>query len=135
MRSPKFALTVLLLFSIYGAASAICQPGELFDHASAEHTDLSRLLEKAKAGNAEAQFRVGLAYDMGRGVPCDYAQAASWYRKAADRGHPGAQNNLGGLYVRGLGVEQNDTEAVRWYARAAAEGHQAAQNNLGYMYA
>jgi len=41
---------------------------------------------RAERGDADAQFKLGMAYEEGRGVTQDYAQAAAWYRKAADQG-------------------------------------------------
>ena len=37
-------------------------------------------------------------YDLGHGVLQDYAQAAFWYRKAAEQGDALAQYYLGNLY-------------------------------------
>ena len=48
----------------------------------------------AEQGNAEAQYRLGLSYYNGEGVPKDYAQAAFWWRKAAEQGEDTAQYNL-----------------------------------------
>jgi TPR repeat protein len=39
----------------------------------------------AEQGDDYAQFNVGQLYVSGKGAPQDYATAASWYRKAADR--------------------------------------------------
>jgi uncharacterized protein len=50
----------------------------------AEPVELWRPL--AERGNADAQNRLGVAYELGKGVPQDYATAVSWYRKAADQG-------------------------------------------------
>src|SRR5208283_5440042 len=41
----------------------------------------------ADQGMALAQFCLGVMYANGMGTPHDYAQAATWYRKAADRGN------------------------------------------------
>ncbi|MDR0454303.1 MAG: SEL1-like repeat protein [Deferribacteraceae bacterium] len=35
---------------------------------------------------------------LGLGVPKDYAKAAEWYIKAANKGYVNAQNNLKALY-------------------------------------
>ena len=48
------------------------------------------------------------------------AQAAAWYRKAADEGDAGAQGTLGVLYSLGQGVPQSDVEAYFWLDLAAA---------------
>ena len=61
-------------------------------------------------------------YASGEGVPEDDAEAARWYRLAADQGHADAQNNLGLKYASGEGVVEDDAEAVRWYRLAADQG-------------
>nr|WP_323667895.1 tetratricopeptide repeat protein [Burkholderia cenocepacia] len=67
-------------------------------------------------------------------MPQDAAEAAKWYRRAADQGDPQAQNALGYLYDSGRGVKQSDTDAFNWYRLAAEQGYANAQNNLGLMY-
>ena len=62
------------------------------------------------------------------------AEAAKWYRKAAEQGDVMAQYSLGGMYFRGEGVSQNFTEAVKWFRKAAEQGDAYAQVNLGFMY-
>ena len=42
-------------------------------------------------------------YDDGQGVAQNYAEAARWYRKAADQGNASAQLNLGVSYYDGQG--------------------------------
>lgn len=64
----------------------------------------------------------------------DYTQAASWYRKAAERGDATAQNCLGNCYFSGKGVDQSDMYALAWYQRAAAQDHPDGMVNLGYCY-
>src|SRR5689334_6799617 len=49
----------------------------------------------AEAGDANAQYNIGMLYARGQGVPQDYRQAAEWYRKAAEQGVAAAQYNLG----------------------------------------
>ena len=53
------------------------------------------LKEKAQAGDAQAQYDLGVAYADGKGVPKDEVEAVKWYRKAAEQGDASAQNNLG----------------------------------------
>jgi len=64
----------------------------------------------------------------------NHAEAARWFRKAAEQGHAKAQFNLGYLYQTGLGLRQDYAQAVRWYRRAAKHGHSAANANLGGIY-
>jgi TPR repeat protein len=73
-------------------------------------------------------------YAGGQGVRRDEAQAADWYRRAAEQGDASAQNNLGVMLANGQGVPQDDEQAVYWYRLAAEQGHALAQYNLGGMY-
>jgi TPR repeat protein len=88
----------------------------------------------AKKGNAEAQYRLGEMYDLGKGVPQDYAQAVQWYRRAAEQGHAPAQFALAEMYKNGDGVAKDIKEALRWYRRAADGGSAGAQLLLGVLY-
>ena len=88
----------------------------------------------AEQGDADAQSNLGRMYDTGKGVPKDYAVAASWYRKAAEQGHAAAQYNLGVMHGKGHGVAQDFTAAALWYHKAAGQGVASAQHNLGVMY-
>jgi TPR repeat protein len=45
----------------------------------------------AERGDAAAQNRLGVAYELRDGVPKDNAIAVAWYRKAADGGNGRAQ--------------------------------------------
>lgn len=83
----------------------------------------------AIAGDPDAQFNLGQAYKLGRGVPVDLALAEEWYRKAALQGHLQAEENYG------LALFQNGkhAEAVRWLERAAGRGEPRAQLVLGTM--
>ena len=46
-----------------------------------ETADIAALRAKANAGNADAQYDLGLAYANEQGVPQDYAQAVAWWRR------------------------------------------------------
>ena len=74
-------------------------------------------------------------YANGQGVPQDYAQAAVWYRKAAEQGDADAQTIVGVMYVNGHGVSQDYAQALIWYRKAADQGNGRAQLGLGLMYA
>ncbi|MDB4413461.1 sel1 repeat family protein, partial [Pirellulaceae bacterium] len=69
------------------------------------------------------------------GVPEDKAEAAKWYRKAAEQGDAKAQFLLGMSYTLGKGVTKDDAEAVKWYRKAAEQGSAKAQYLLGLSYA
>uniref|UniRef100_UPI001576B605 tetratricopeptide repeat protein n=1 Tax=Sphingomonas bacterium TaxID=1895847 RepID=UPI001576B605 len=83
----------------------------------------------AVAGDADAQFNLGQAYKLGRGVPLDPAQAESWFQKAATHGHLQAQDNYGlALYQ-----DHKLSDAVPWLEKSVARGEPRAQLVLGTM--
>ena len=58
--------------------------------------------------------------DNGEGVPEDAAEAARWFRLAAEQGDARAQYNLGDMYANGKGVPQDNVEAHMWLNLAAS---------------
>lgn len=80
------------------------------------------LLAKANAGDAEAQYQLGNAYNYGHKVRRDYAQALIWYRKGAEQGNADSQFQLGGLYHFGHGVPLDEVLAFDWSKKAAVQG-------------
>jgi cell division protein FtsN len=81
----------------------------------------------ADAGDADAQFNLGQAYRLGRGVPANLPLALEWFEKAAQQGHAQAEANLG------LSLFQNNQRerAIPWLQRAAERGDPRAQYYLG----
>jgi uncharacterized protein len=68
-------------------------------------------------------------------VPLNTAEAAKWYRKAADQGNREAMFGLARIVSKGAeGVERNPEVGVRFYEAATRLGHVEAQNWLGYSY-
>ena len=114
-------------------ALARLQRGGMLDPESDE--DQFKLLETAaRRGLAEAQYELGVAYDLGLGVTQNHAIAAGWYQRAAEQGLTDAQYNLATLYDEGLGTPRDIERAREWYMRAADAGQTRAMNNLGYIY-
>lgn len=56
----------------------------------AHASDVENTRHLAAQGDAGAQFRLGLMYDYGQGVPQNHANAVRWYRAAAEQGYAGA---------------------------------------------
>ena len=87
-----------------------------------QHADYSRAVEiwrpLAEKGDADAQFNLGQAYRLGRGVPTNLAAAQTWFERAAAKGHVDAQTTLG------LMLFENGDRAggVRWLKQAAEKG-------------
>jgi uncharacterized protein len=81
----------------------------------------------ADQGDADAQYNLGQAYKMGRGVPADLNIAQTWYEKAAQQGHPQAAANLG-LILFQNGDRQR---AIPWLKMAADADDPRAEYVLG----
>ena len=92
------------------------------------------LIVKAKRGDVQAQFTVGVMYYYGNGVKQDYKKAREWFEKAAAMNDGRAFYALGLIYSSGDGVRQDDKKAREFYEKATAMNNAMAINNLGYMY-
>ncbi len=93
-------------------------------------TALAELEPIAEAGDATAQYYLGVLYDHGEGVIRNYETAVGWYEKAAAQGHRDAQFNLGMIYYNGAGgagdpgsVAPDKAAAARWLGQAADNDH------------
>ena len=83
--------------------------------------------EPAEKGDADAQFNLGQAYKLGRGVKQDLARAEELFGKAAAHGHLQASDNYGLLlFQRG-----DHARAMPFINAAAGRGDPRAQYLLG----
>ena len=69
---------------------------------------------------------LGWRHERGLGVPQNLAEAAWWYRLAADTGDLLSAVWLGSMYSQGKGVPQDSDEAQHWFRLA---GEKAIQEN------
>lgn len=114
----------------HAAPATVSNPATALLLAAGDQVIDPRVIEQAKAGDAEAEYKLGYDYFLGRGVPVDYVQAAIWWRKSAEQGYPQAQNNLGVLYNSGKGVPQSYAEAYFWQNLAAARASGSLQTQF-----
>ena len=108
------------------------------------------LTRSAKAGIAEAEYRVACCYLEGAGVPASRIEGARWLERAAGHGHVEAQTLLAGLCVHGLAGDVNGdrperlfaeeepgepdfASALKWARPAAEAGSAKAQAVLAYV--
>jgi TPR repeat protein len=128
-------LPVLLLILLVGtpAFSADFQKGLTAAQSGDFATALREWTPLAKQGNAVAQYKLGVMYDEGLGVPQDYKTAMKWYKLAAEQGDAGAQHNLGLMYNNGDGVPQDYKTAMKWYRLSAEQGNANALFNLNVL--
>jgi TPR repeat protein len=98
-----------------------------------ELTDLAAL---ANAGDANAQWQLGLKYESGDGWPKDSLMAMYWYKMAAFQGNADGQHRLSRCYMGTViqGVNQNNALVLAWLTSSAEQRNKYAQGNLGHAY-
>lgn len=92
---------------------------------------LETVREIANSGNADAQLLVGIMYQMGVGGEEHQADAAYYFRMAAEQGLASAQTNLGKCYLAGDGVPKDNNKAFEWFEKAAKQDDAEGQYQLG----
>lgn len=88
----------------------------------------------AEAGDAKAQYNIGLMFLNGLGLERNAIYARELFLAAARQGLDDAQYNLGLIFFEGISVFRSSREAYQWWSLAAEQNHAAAQFNLGYLY-
>jgi uncharacterized protein len=136
--SPRFIRALVLsLVCLTGSACADMTPAmdTSRNNRAEDEANAKEVRKSAEAEDASAQYRLGLLYEGGVGVPQNYRQAKEWFEKAAKQGHVGAQADLGALYLQGAETPQSAQMAVFWFSQAAEQGDVLACAKLGWMYA
>jgi TPR repeat protein len=72
----------------------------------------------AEKGDADAQFNLGQAYRLGRGVPTNLAAAKTWFERSASQGHMDAETTLGLLLFQ----NNDQAEGLKWLKKASEKG-------------
>ena len=121
----KRTLPLLALAALFAGGCALFAP---------RAESFGSLLARAEAGDAEAQFKVGLRYEDGNGVERNDVLAAEWYRKSAEQGYAYAEYNLSTAYFCGRGVETNLVAAFEWMKKSADHDYPIAWFALGLFY-
>ena len=85
-----------------------------------------------RAGASQQQVDAGKQHEMeGRNkekegsaqlAHAQFAEAATWYRKASDAGFARGQTSLGLLYDYGKGVEKDELRALKLFRLASTQG-------------
>ena len=74
--------------------------------ASDPKDSIAALLEKAKQGDADAQFNLGFTYAKGEGVPKDDAEAYKWWLLAGAQGDEQARKGIDFIEKKFFTLEQ-----------------------------
>ena len=125
LRSHGLKLALMALALTAGAAPALADTKAGVDAWTRGDYDnaVKQWREPALKGDADAQFNLGQAYKLGRGVKTDLDVALSWYRKAAAQGHLQAADASGHL----LHYQQKIPEALPFLQASADRGDPRAQ--------
>lgn len=91
------------------------------------------LQPRAEAGEAEAEYRLGLDYQLGLSGPRNLAQARQWFSRAAAQDHALALGGLGFLLLLGQGGPVDIIGAERALTRAGEKGEPSALANLAEL--
>jgi hypothetical protein len=87
--------------------------------------DLKDLQVHAGAGDAAAQYRLGMRYATGQDVTQDYSEAMRWFLRAADQGNIHAQATVAVWLMAGRGAPQDYGQAYYWALLAQAGGDES----------
>lgn len=126
MKRAKWGLAIGALAMAASAGADVRQGVEAWrngDFASA----VAQWQPLAETGDPDAQFNLGQAYKLGRGVPQDMDRARELFAAAARQGHLQAEANYGLMLFQ----EGNREAAMPWIIRAANRGEARAQYIYG----
>ncbi len=121
-------------YRIYASLLLVVVVLVLTSSSSTADSKFDSLLARAQGGDPKAEFVLGLAYEIGKGTPQDYAEAANWYKTGAEAGYAPAVTSLGYLYQTGNGVPEDRAKGAELYKQAAAAGDLRAQFFLALAY-
>jgi TPR repeat protein len=82
---------------------------------------------RAAAGEAAAQYELGLRTVTGDGVAKSPPEGVHLFSAAAEQGYPQAQMEMGIAYLTGEGKRPNIKEATRWFRLASNNNADAAE--------
>lgn len=133
-------------FALIVAATALAAPAINATDANArdavvtafDRRDYARAHQLAKpaaeAGDAVAQYWLGVMLRNGLSVEKNPAAASEWFARAAAQKNDHALTDLAALYLDGEGVERDAPRAVVLLTQAAELGNATAQFKLGQAY-
>lgn len=120
----------LALLCLLAAPPAPAQPQRV----ATPEEEIAILTPRAEAGEAQAQFLLGMRQLQGRGTKRDLVSAARWLGKAADQGHEQAQEVLTQVLDARFAKPGDVKALVKIYKERAETGDAVASTKLGLIY-
>ena len=90
--------------------------------------------KKAKLGDADAMWWMGIRYRDGEWVERDLEKAFEWFQKSAKAEDANGMCLLGDCYRDGYGTEQDIEKAIQWYEKSAEKGNCNGMLHLANLY-
>jgi TPR repeat protein len=84
------------------------------------------IIQTAQQGDCEAQYQLGVLYELGLSVEKDLKLSFEYYQQSAQQNHAKAQYNLGIFYALGKGIEKDIPQAKHWIKQAHQNGYSGA---------
>ena len=107
--SARVTLGALYLYGKGGLPQSVEKAVDLFSRA-------------ANAGDATAQYNMGVLYWHGQGVSQSRSKAVEYFIKAANQNDAPAQLVMGTLHYHGEVVEKSHPQAAHFFSKAAEQG-------------
>jgi uncharacterized protein len=89
--------------------------------------------EIGRKASSDALLEIAGMYETGDDVPQNFADAAKWYRRAADQKDPRAMVRLASILANGMGVPKDYAQAFE-LCHATAKDYAPGQFCVGYLY-
>jgi TPR repeat protein len=135
VRGENMQMSEQLTESRKAADNAMVEIARLKQQLKRKQTDAQRAALQKQYQAQTQQLTAQELFDTGwkKHEEGNDAEAANFWRKAAEQGGSDAQNNLGMMYSKGEGVLQDFQQALYWFHKAAEQG-KAGKYNIGVMY-
>ena len=131
-------MSALLAAAVMGWYLVVRGKGDMhvaMPHFASASQPVAEVAARAKAGEPDAQYQLGVIYRDGLDGPPRPRQALEWFDRAARQRHVRAMVALGGLLEQGGAVKADPYKAADWYRVAAQLGDDPeAEFRLGEMH-
>ncbi|MBX9575879.1 MAG: sel1 repeat family protein [Caulobacteraceae bacterium] len=119
---------ILASILLLGAASPALAQAPTPPDAATQYRDMKT---RAEAGDAEAQWNLGMMLLNGEGTTRNEREAWRWVRASGDAGYENGMISTAVMLALGQGTTRDEAQARDWYRRAA-ERHRSAHALRGY---
>ena len=95
--------------------------------------DIERIQRESRAGDAQAEYFMGVLNEDGKLIPRSLPDALRYYKMSAEQGNASAQASLSRMMFNGWATPQSNAEGIKWNAKAAAQNNRRALFNQAFF--